>query len=271
VSDTDEFDEHLERWRSWASTPWGRIRFAVVRRTLSWQVDALGGGPLRVLDVGGGDARDSLPLAQRGHSVTVLDPAEGMLREARSAAERLGVTDRLRLVEGSLDDLEAAVGGDFDLVLCHFLMQYRPAGLTDLRRLSAALRRGGRLSLAAPNPAGVVLGRLVREGPAAALAELDRPTAETVTFQQTVRKIPYEDMREDLAAVGLDVVAQYGGRCANDLLVDDDAKHDPVFFADLERLELALCDREQFIRTAQFWQLVAEKPAGPAEAVPAAP
>lgn len=271
MSDADGFDEHLERWRSWASTPWGRIRFAVVRRTLSWQVGALGGGPLRVLDVGGGDGRDSLPLAQQGHAVTVLDPAPGMLREARSAAELLGVSGRLRVMEGSLDDLETSVAGDFDLVLCHFLLQYRPRGLADLSRLSATLRPGGRLSVAAPNPAGAVLGRLVREGPAAALAELDRPTGETVTFQQTVRKIRYEDIRDDLAAVGLDVVAQYGGRCASDLLSDDDAKHDPVFFADLERLELALCDREPFIRTAQFWQLVAEKPAGLTEASPGGP
>jgi len=260
---TDGFDEHLDQWRSWASSPWGRIRFAVVRRTLSWQVDALGSGPLRILDVGGGDGRDSLPLAQQGHTVTVLDPSPGMLREGQASAERLGVADRFRVVEGSLEDLEAS-GGEAvcDLVLCHFVLQYRPAGLADLQRLAGKLRPGGRLSVIAPNPAGAVLSRLVREGPAAARDELDRASSETVTFQQVVRKIGYEQMHADLTAVGLEVVAQYGGRCANDLVVDDDAKHDAGFYSDLEQLELALCDREPFKRTGLFWQLVGERPPG---------
>lgn len=257
----DGFDEHLDQWRSWASSPWGRIRFAVVRRTLAWQVDALGSGPQRVLDVGGGDGRDSLPLAQQGHAVTVLDTSPGMLREGQASAERLGVTDRFRVVEGSLEGLVASDGDDgFDLVLCHFVLQYRPAGLADHQRLAGALRPGGRLSVIAPNPAGAVLARLVRQGPAAARDELDRDSSETVTFQQVVRKIGYEEMHADLAAVGLEVVAQYGGRCANDLLVPDDAKHDPGFYSDLEQLELALCDREPFKRTGLFWQLVGERP-----------
>lgn len=256
-----DFDRHLEQWQSWASSPWGRIRFAVVRRTLEWQVEALGGGPLRILDVGGGDGRDSLPLAQQGHLVTVVDPSAGMLREGRANAEGLGVTERFRTSEGSLEDLRTRVDGDFDLVLCHFVLQYRPEGLDDLQQLAGVLRPGGRLSVIAPNPAGAVLSRIVREGPGAALAELERNTAETATFQQEVRKIGDEQMRADLAAVGLHVLEQYGGRCANDLLTDDAAKHDPVFYDELEHLELALCDREPFKRTGMFWQLVAEKPA----------
>jgi S-adenosylmethionine-dependent methyltransferase len=260
VSGAVGFDEHLQQWRSWASSPWGRIRFAVVRRTLSWQVDALGAGPLRILDVGGGDGRDSLPLAQQGHEVTVVDPSAGMLQEARESAERLGVTSVFRTVEGSIDDLVASVGDGYDLVLCHFMLQYRPHATGDLERLAAAVRPGGRLSVIAPNPAGAVLSRLVREGPKAAMAELDSRTAETVTFQQVVRKIGYEQMSSDLEAVGIEVLAQYGGRCANDLVVDDEAKHDPRFYADLERLELALCDREPFKRTGLFWQLVGQRP-----------
>jgi S-adenosylmethionine-dependent methyltransferase len=136
VSGAVGFDEHLQQWRSWAASPWGRIRFAVVRRTLSWQVDALGGGPLRILDVGGGDGRDSLPLAEQGHEVTVLDPSAGMLQEARTSAEGLGVTSAFRAVEGSVDDLVASVGDGYDLVLCHFLLQYRPPGKGDLERLA---------------------------------------------------------------------------------------------------------------------------------------
>lgn len=258
----DIFDQHLARWREWCSTPWGRIRFAVVAQTLGRQVAALQGTAdraLRILDVGGGDGRDSRPLAVAGHEVTIVDTSGGMLQVARVETEAAGITDRVGLVQGSLDDLVSLAGAGYDLVLCHFVLQYRPAGTADLALLAGALRPGGRLSVVAPNPAGAVLGTLVHEGPTAALAELDRETSQTVTFDHEVRKIDPDDMASDLAAVGLEVVARYGARCANDLLVDDAAKHDPAYYAELERLELALCDREPFLRTGMTWQLVAER------------
>jgi S-adenosylmethionine-dependent methyltransferase len=265
LSDADIFDQHLASWQDWCASPWGRIRFAVVAETLGRQVAALqeanGGQPLRVLDVGGGDGRDSRPLAAAGHDVTILDTSAGMLGVARAEAEESGLADRVRLVEGSLDDLPSLAGDGYDLVLCHFVLQYRPAGTSDLALLGGALRPGGRLSLVAPNPAGAVLGALVRRGPAAALEELARETSEAVTFEHEVRKIDPDAMAADLASVGLGVVARYGARCANDLLADDGPKHDAAYLEDLLRLELALCDREPFLRSGMVWQLVAERPA----------
>lgn len=258
----DIFDGHMQQWRAWASAPWGRIRFAVVRHTLARQVAGLGGGPLRVLDVGGGDGRDSVPLAEQGHRVTILDSSREMLQEADASAERAGVAERVRTVEGSIDEAGHLVGEGYDLVLCHFLLQYRPAGLEDLTVLASAVRDGGRVSVIAPNPAGSVLGRLVREGPAAALAELERETSRTTTFEHEVRKLDPEEMCAGLADVGLEVVARYGGRTANDLLGDDEAKHDPVYYSELERLEIALCDQEPFLRTGLFWQIVARRVTG---------
>ena len=190
LSDADIFDQHLASWQQWCASPWGRIRFAVVAETLGRHVatlqEAAGGRMLRVLDVGGGDGRDSRPLAAAGHEVTILDTSVGMLEVARAEAEEAGIADRVRLVEGSIDDLAALAGDGLDLVLCHFVLQYRPAGTGDLELLAAALRPGGRLSVVAPNPAGAVLGALVRRGPAAALEELDRETSEAVTFEHEV-------------------------------------------------------------------------------------
>ena len=128
---------------------------------------------LRVLDVGGGDGRDALALAEAGHHVTIVDPAPAWLAQATRSAEHSGLTDRVSTVLGSLDDLPLGTG-DYDLVLCHFVLHYRPAGGEDIGRLSAMLRPGGRLSVMAPNPAARVIMRLTREGPDAALAESPR-------------------------------------------------------------------------------------------------
>jgi len=257
MSAPDVFDEHLARWRDWCASPWGRLRFAVAHETLGRHLASLGAGPLRVLDVGGGDARDSLPLAIAGHDVTVVDTAPGMLGAADRRATEAGVP--LRTVRAGLDDL-AGLGDGFDLVLCHFVLHYRPAAEPDLARLAAAVRPGGLLSVMAPNPAGVVLQKLVRGGPSAALEELASDRWHTVTFAEDGRKYSREECATEMAACGLEVLDWYGGRCANDLLTDDEAKRDPDYFATLERLELQLCDREPFRRIGLFWQQLGRRP-----------
>jgi S-adenosylmethionine-dependent methyltransferase len=261
---TSPFDEKLAEWRAWCEAPWGRLRFAVVRETLRRQAEAMGaaGGGLRVLDVGGGDGRDAVALARAGHHVTVLDPAPSWLSEARRRAEEAGVADRLRTVEGSVDDLEH-VGAGYDLVLCHFVLQYRPADAGDVRRLAALLRPGGRLSVMAPNPAARVIMRLTREGPEAALAELASDVFPTATFGMTARKVTAEELEAELCDEGLVVVGRYAARVANDYVTDDAVKDDPAYYAALERLELALCDREPFLRLGGMWQVVAERPLRP--------
>jgi len=248
------FDD-LDAWHDYAGSPWGRIRYAVVAHTLAREIDRLGGGPLRILDVGGGDGLDVLPLAQAGHDVTVVDTSEAMLAAARASATRRGVAIDTRV--GSLDDLTGL--RDFDLVLCHFLLQYRAPATGDLAALLATARPGGLVSIVAPNPASRVLSALVRTGPADALASLGAESERSVTFDTEVRKIDPDVTAAALAALGAPVVARYGGRIANDLITDEDAKHDPAFYADLERLELALCDREPFLRIGMFWQLVAQR------------
>lgn len=252
------FDDHLAAWREYCASPWARIRYAVVAETLSRNLDALGDAPLRVLDVGGGDGRDSLPLAAAGHQVTILDPSASMLAGARAAADGLGVADRVDTVTGSIDDLSAA-GPAWDVVLCHFVLRYRPAGADDVPALVAAVRRGGVLSVLDANPAGTVLGRIARSGPAAALELLYADGLRSVVFEEETRKITDREMRLELEAAGCEVLAQYGGRIANDLLTDDAAKHDEAYFADLLRLELELCDREPYNRIGQFWQVVATR------------
>lgn len=248
----DVFSDRLEAWREYTESPWGRIRYAVAAETLRRQCDELG-GRLRVLDVGGGDALDSLPLARAGHDVTVVDPSRAWLDEAQRRASEEGVP--VQTIEGGLEDLPT---GEWDLVLCHFVLQYRPSDADDLGRLSQRVRPGGRLSLMAPNPDGRVLRELVLSGPAAARDELTRDSVDVVTFDTTVRKIGLADVVAEVRAAGLVPVHVYGNRVANDLIADNAVKHRD--YDALLALELALCDREPFNRIGFAWQVVAERP-----------
>lgn len=260
----DVFSDRLTAWQAYCATPWGRIRYAVVEHTLRREAEALAAalpperaGVLRVLDVGGGDARDSLPLALAGHDVTVLDPSASWLAAARERAEAEGVA--LRTVEGDLASAAQSVGGGWDLVLCHFVLHYLPDDAAPARALAALVRPGGVVSVMVPNPDAMVLRRLVTAGPRAALDELGAATVHAVTFDHEVRKVAAPALSAALAGAGLPVQRRYGARTANDLLVDDAAKHDPEAFAALLDLELALCDREPFTAVAAMTQLVARR------------
>ncbi len=250
---TDVFSEKLAAWRDYTETPWARIRYGVVGAVLRRQAEHLG-VKIRVLDVGGGDGMDALPLALAGHDVTIVDPSAQWLAEATRRAAAAGTS--VATIRGGLDDLPA---GEWDLVMCHFVLRYRSGGDDDVAALASRVRPGGRLSIMDVNPDGRVLRELLNGGPAAALAELQAERAKVETFQTDARKVSVDAIASEATEAGMTSVGVYGNRIANDLLVDHTSKHDPAFFEELLALELELCDREPFNRVGFAWQLVLQR------------
>ncbi|MEZ4365007.1 MAG: methyltransferase domain-containing protein [Kofleriaceae bacterium] len=78
------------------------------------------GGPGRVLELGCGSGRATLPLARDGHAVVAVDRAPTMLArlEARLARAPAAVRARVTTARGDLRDV--AVGGRFPLVIATF-------------------------------------------------------------------------------------------------------------------------------------------------------
>ncbi len=72
--------------------------------------------PASVLDVGTGSGAIALAVADElpTCAVTATDTSPGALEVARANAKRLGLADRVRLLEGTLPE-----GGEFDLVLAN--------------------------------------------------------------------------------------------------------------------------------------------------------
>ena len=236
-----------------AGGSWGRIRYRVAAETLARTCTAIGAGPLRVLDVGGGDGSDTAPLAHAGHDVTVLDPSESLLAQARSRAD-------LSTVCSDLEDIPTLGLGSFDLVLCHNVIQYRPDTASVVRVLADVVADGGAISLMAPNPPAELLSAAIRRADLDEATDLlDAPTIRTKTFGQEVRRVGADEAIDALGDVGFPAVTRYGIRCLTDYISDDARKHEPAFYAQLETLELALCDREPYVRTARIWQLVARR------------
>jgi len=93
------------------------------------------------LDLGTGAGHTAALLAQYSHKVVGLDPAEGMLREAR---ETYGHLAGLEFVLGT----GAATGfaeGTFDLVTARHTLHHHPDVGATLREVARVMKPGGRL------------------------------------------------------------------------------------------------------------------------------
>jgi S-adenosylmethionine-dependent methyltransferase len=92
-------------------------------------------GELHVLDAGGGNGFDSIPLAQQGHRVEIVDYSKEMLAEARHAAALSQAQEQVTVHQADLRDvLHLFPGVQFDMVLCHNVIQYLEDGLALLNR-----------------------------------------------------------------------------------------------------------------------------------------
>ncbi|WP_345577208.1 methyltransferase domain-containing protein [Streptomyces prasinosporus] len=257
----EKFDAAMTAWREWQDAPWGRLRHTIAEANLVRHLDGPGGGPLRILDLAGGDGGDAVRLAARGHHVTVVDHAPAMLAAAAERAAASGLAESVTCVRADVTALPAHLaGGEFDVVLCHNLLQYVDDVAGTLAAALAPLRSGGLFSVMAVNRHSAALNIAVREGdPAAALAALDTDRSRARTFDSVLRLHTAEEVVPVLRSLGCRDVHHYGIRGFCDYITDDARKRDPAFYADLERLELATTARPPYTHTARLFQLTATK------------
>ncbi len=131
----------------------GRVRTHVIDRHLAEHLPA---PPAHVVDVGSGAGNQSIPLARRGYTVTMVDTSAEMLRRAAEALrdEPGAVAERVSLVEADgLDTARRFGTGLFDAALCHGLVMYFEAPGPLIGALCEATRPGGIVSIVAKNQA----------------------------------------------------------------------------------------------------------------------
>lgn len=131
----------------------GEIRTEIVRRHL--QSRLVTGTPLRVVDIGCGDARDSIWLATLGHDVLAVDPSQAMLDRAKALwSTQKDDIDRGCLTVHHGDErsvLDKYGTRSFDLVLSHGVLMYQPDPRAFLVAHVALMRDGAMLSLLTKN------------------------------------------------------------------------------------------------------------------------
>lgn len=103
----------------------------------------------RVIDAGCGAGTLSFEAARITAHVDGIDGAERMIDLARAGAAEGGIANVS--FEVALFETLSDRAGRYDLALCSSVLEYLPDLATEIARLSALLRPGGRLILSLPN------------------------------------------------------------------------------------------------------------------------
>ena len=254
----ETFDSHMSVWKAEQDTPWVRLRYTTAQANLLRHLDER---LLQILDAGGGNGREALPLAALGHTVTLVDFSSEMLADARRNAEAAGLAERLVMHEADVAALPGLFPtAAFDIVLCHNVLQYVVDPETTIANVAALIGPGGLLSVIAPNRYGeTYLAALLQLDLDKALAQLDATTIFANLFGVPVHRYTGEEMIGLLAGAGCECIGHYGVLCVCAYIANNDLKYDPTFFANLEQLELALTGRYPYYLMGRFFQVIGRK------------
>lgn len=128
-------------------TPKGEIRSAVLLRDLHQHLELDSNKPLRILDAGGGFGYLSQQLAKQGHKVVLCDISSKMLELAQQKIQQSEQSLDIELIHAPIQKLTVEEYGQFDLILCHAVVEWLADAEQTLKGLLALLKSDGTFSL----------------------------------------------------------------------------------------------------------------------------
>jgi len=211
--------------------------------------------PLTVLDVGGGTGGFAVPLAQAGHTVTVVDASPDALAALTRRAADAGVV--LTAVQGDADGLADLVApGTVDLVLCHSLLEVVDDPGKAVDALAATLRPGGAASVLVASRAAAVLAKAIGGHIAAASVLVASPDGRGDLRDRLRRRFDAGSATALLSSAGLEVEAIHGVRIVADLVPGTVAESEHEA---LQAFELAVASVPPYRDIATQLHLLARK------------
>jgi S-adenosylmethionine-dependent methyltransferase len=211
----------------------------------------------QVLDIGGGTGGFAVRVAEQGHRVTVVDPSPDALAILGRRSAETQVSDRVRGVQGDLSqlaDLVAAgeLAADFDLVLCHGVLEVVDDPEAALRGLAERIRPGGVLSLLVAQRHAAVVARAMAGHLAQALA--------TLRGIDTTRRFTVDELSSLLDGAGFTEVTMHAVRVFTDLVPSAVVDLEPGAGGLLAELEQEVAERPEYLSLATQVHALSRRP-----------
>ena len=253
----DEYDAVVDEWKEWQSFPWGKLVYSLSRFNIQ---RCLGNHPIRILDVGGGNGFNSIYFAKQDHNVTLLDYSPVMLSNAKQAAEKEGVLEKITFCQADAGAVEGIFQGQqFDLILCHLMIAFVSEPRNVLKDLSKLLAPEGLLSILDGNRYSQVFRQAIQANDlGAALVAVDIQEYFHPWFNRLTPIFSSAEMIAILRTNGCEEVGDYGIRCLCDYLPNE-PKYEAEYFKALEQLERKLTDTYPYNLLARFYQVIMQK------------
>jgi len=252
------FDNSMEQWIKENNLPWMKLKTDLGLSNLRKH---LPGKSLRILDVGGGNGYDAIPLAREGHRIDLVDFSTEMLKAARTCAEDAGLEQIIQFHQADVTELERLFPQPgFDAVVCHNVLQFVVDAPGLIRQMAAVLISGGFFSLISPNRCSLPYRKAFLDKDLdEAFRQIGSRNFRNTIFNTEMTEYSFEEIRDMLPAAGLEFVAHYGIRCFADYWGDNETKLRPEVWEKILKLEYALTDKEPYNLLARFWQVIARK------------
>ncbi len=163
----------------------------------------------RVLEVGCGNGRVAIPLAEHGYKVTCLDISAPLIEDGRRRAEEAGISDRIDFVVGDAREASTVLKGSFDFIYMIWttLLGYydEMADLAILREMRKLISERGALAILNTTSRDLVVRRQASCGSSAIMEALgkdlvmvDYPRFDPTRSRLLARWIFYEKSGRDL-------------------------------------------------------------------------
>jgi len=227
--------------------PWGRMFYDLIYLQLNIPETP----KLRILDFGSGFGICSNHYAQH-HEVTAIEPNADMIS--------LRFCDnQYKQLHGGIEIL-SQFNAEFDLVLCHNVLEYARNQEDISTELAKTLNPGGRLSVVKHNTYGRVMASAVfEENPEKAINLLDDVKTDQRSsfgdrFLYSEKDILFWADKNELT-----LTSQYGIRTFFALTQNNDIKFDAGWYGKMLELEYKACNIDEFKKIAFFNHFIFQK------------
>ena len=143
--------------------PKGQIRLAILQKDLEEGVAGLNQkGSLKVLDAGVGSGHMAQYIAEKQHQLVACDISETMLAEAQSKITAACPNVQAEFLHCPLQQLPETMNANFDLILCHAVLEWLGEPEAAIKTLLRLLKPAGQLSLMFYNRHAIILHNLLK-------------------------------------------------------------------------------------------------------------
>ena len=224
----------LQAYKNHLEEPWGKIYYDIVFK----QLEDLDGK--RILDFGSGFGIVANFLAEKNQVTAVEPDMEMMIHRKRS--------NPYEQLQGSLDVLEIFPDEEFDVIICHNVLEYVEDVKPYLEAFSRLLKPGGLLSIVKHNHVGRILHTVIFENDTyKAQSLLLGESYKTHSMGQAV----YYEISDVMNPLDFEVEAFQGIRIFYGLQPND-VKTDPGWREKMLVMELAVYEQSPYRDIAAF-------------------